>query len=152
MKALIFTIIIALLGFIVISDLRDPPEHMQTEADKVKDFLEDYAFNTPKHIGVLFQDEVDIKDSRKVIKTIIVRSNEEFLPKSPRAPDKYTVVLNEMKKHLPEHNFGEQVSEKGSFFSWVSPDAQWNVSSIETSMGHYSKWVRSADKYQLSNE
>ena len=152
MKALVFTIIIALLGFIVLSDLRDPPEHMQTEADKVKEFLEDYAFNTPKHIGVLHQDEVENKETRKIVKTIILRSNQEYLPKSPRIADDYQTTLNEMKEDLPNHDFGEQVSEESSFFSWLSPDAQWSVSAIETSKGHYSKWVRSADKFQLRRE
>ena len=152
MKALVFTVIIAILGFIVLADLRDPPEHMQTEADKVKEFLEDYTFNTPKHIGVLHQNEFENKETRKIITTIILRSNEAYLPKSPKIDDNYQAALNAMKVDLPNHDFGEPVSEKASFFSWLSPDAQWSVSAIETSQGHYSRWVKSADKFQLRNE
>ena len=152
MKPLVFTIIIAILAFIVLSDLRDPPEHMQTEADKVKEFLEDYTFNTPKHIGVLHQDEFENKETRKIITTIILRSNEAYLPKSPKIDSDYQTALNSMRENLPHHDFGEQVSEKSTFFSWLSPDAQWSVTAIETSKGHYSKWIKSADKFQVRNE
>ncbi len=152
MKLLVFTIILAALVFIVAVDTREKPEHLQTEADKVENLLEDYVFNTPKQISVLYQQEDEDKKTRERIKTIVLKTDEEYVPKSPRIPNGFQAVLDEMQSHLPDYDFGEQVSEKATLFHWLSPGANWVVTSIVTTNGYYSRWERRMDVHQLSNE
>ncbi len=152
MKMLLFTIIIGILVFIVAVDTREKPEHLLTKADKVERMLEDYTFNTPKQISVLYQQEHEDKKTRERVKVIVLQTNEEYLPKSPKMPDSFQTVLNELKIHIPDQDFGEQVAEKAAYFQWLSPNSSWVVTSIETTNGHFSRWEKRADVHQLSNE
>ncbi len=152
MKAVIFTLTIMVVGFLVVTDFRDPPEHMLSRSDKVKNLLEDYTFNTPNYVSVLYQTEVENKQTRKVTKTLVLRTYDEYIPRSPVTKGTYQTALNTLKNLLPEHDFGDAVAEKANYFSWITPNAQWSVTSIETNKGYYSRWKRVSDKHQFINE
>jgi len=151
MRGLIFVTVIAMVAFIVVNELRDPPESMLTERDKIERFLADYTFNSPKDIVVLFQREDVDNKTREKVKTLVLRTDEEYIPRSPRIPDQSMRVFTALTAMVPEHDFGAPIDERAGYFQWLGPNTQWKVSSVVTSTGHYSLWERREDVYQLTN-
>ncbi len=152
MKAVIFTLTIMFVGLIVFTEFRDPPEHMLSRSDKVKNLLEDVTLSTPNYVSVLYQTDVEDKQSRKITKTLVLKTYDEYIPRSPVTKGTYQTALSTMKNHLPEYDFGEPVVDTANYFSWLTPNAQWSVLAIETSNGFFSRWKRVADKHQFINE
>jgi len=152
LKAIIFFIVVLPFIFLLAVQLDEPPEHLKTEKEKLVDLLEDLTFNTPKEIIILSNEEHFDQKTRVKIKTLILKTNEEYLPKSPRILNKAKTVLDRLKTGLPAHDFGEPKSTQAHSFRWLTPNSEWIVSSVETSYGHFSRWEKTTDVHQLSRD
>jgi hypothetical protein len=152
MKALIFTIVIAVFATIFINEFRDPPEHMMTEAEKIERLVDDFTFNTPQEIVVLSQNEVIDNKTRERVLTIVLQTDSEYLPKTPRIADRPAVVLKALQTTVPDHDFGEALEKGASYFHWLSTNSKWSVASMETTTGHYSRWEKRVDVYEATLE
>ncbi len=137
---------------ILLPVVMDKPEHMKTDWERIREQLGPYAFNTPKDIEVLLRRQSVDQKTRERIERLILKTNEEFLPRTPRIPDSVDNVMRALRKYLPDYDFGEPVVEEGSYFHWLSPNTKWFVSSIETSRGHFSFWEKRMDVSQLIND
>lgn len=122
-----------------------------SEKDKIERFLTDYTFNTPAEITVLHDQESLDQDTRMRVRTLLLKSNEEYLPMSPRISDQADRVLGALKSTVSGYDFGVPVEGGASYFQWLSPTSEWKVSSLQTDKGHFSLWERRADVYQLTN-
>lgn len=157
MRRLIFLIVaipfILLLASQVQQALYEPPESELTESERVVRLLENSTFNTPKEISVLLnKDHVD-KQARVEFKTIVLKTDEEYLPRSPKSDVEANKVMKILTGDMPEQDFGQPVNDKAAHFRWLTPGGEeWTVSSIETSLGHFSRWKRRADLYQVLRE
>jgi len=152
MKAVIFLIVILPFALLLTAQFKETPEHLKTEKEKLVDLLEDLTFNTPKEIIVLSNEDHFDPKTRVTIKTLILKTNEEYLPKSPPISNKAKTVLETLKTDLPEHDFGEPKSTQAHSFRWLTPSSEWLVSSVETSYGHFSRWKKTTDVHQLSRD
>ncbi len=152
MKAVIFLIVILPFAFLLTAEFDEPPEHLKTEKEKLVDLLEDLTFNTPKEIIILSNDDHFNPKTRVKIKTLILKTNEEYLPKSPRISNKAQIVLDALKTDLPAHDFGEPTSTQAHSFRWLTPNSEWLVSSVETSNGYFSRWKKTTDVHQFSRD
>lgn len=152
MKGLLFIIVLAVFAYTLGTAFRETPEHMLTETEKVQRFLADFTFNKPSEITVLYDNQRVDNKTRETIKTLILKTDEEYLPKSPKVPDTFDNVITLLKNSVPSHDFGEQTGVEGGYFQWLTKNSTWTVSSIETSNGHYSRWERRTDVYQVTND
>lgn len=156
MRAFIFLLVALPFVFFLASGVRDafyePPEESLTESEKVARTLEKLVFVTPKEIVVLLNDERVDKNAREQFKTIILKTDEEYLPRSPKIKEKPETVLSIIKKDMPDHDLGEVVDETAAYFRFLMPDSEWNIVSIKTSSGYYSRWEQRSDLYQLIRE
>jgi hypothetical protein len=152
MKQLLFLIIILPFVFLLGLSLRDEPEESLTEDKKIAALLEDMTFNTPKTITVLLNTEHNDNATRQRVKTIVLKTNEEYLPRTPRIQDKSQAVIGLLKKEVPNYDFGAPINEQGSYFRWLTPNGEWTASSVETSLGNFSIWERRAEFNELRVE
>lgn len=150
MKALIFFIILAPLVFMLGAELRDTPEELLTDSEKVQRILEDYTFNTPQKIDVLLHVDTIDNDKRERVKTIILKTDELYLPKSPKAPESAKQIHSAIQKSIPDIPVAELSDDKGLYFHWLTPNDSWTVLAIETQDGFYSRWERRADQFQAT--
>ncbi|MDH5544608.1 MAG: hypothetical protein OEZ43_03380 [Gammaproteobacteria bacterium] len=156
MKGLLFLVVIIPFALLLVSEctqsVKETPEHLKTEQEKVTTLLKDFTFNTPGNIDVLLhRDQVDNK-TRERVKTIVLKTNVEYLPKTPRITDKASEVLAILQQTLPEQDFGQAVNDEGSFFRMMTANSEWFVYTVETTSGHYSRWERRADVYQATSD
>lgn len=152
MRGLLFLIAIVPLALMLAAQFKSESDRVPTEKEQIVSLLEDMTFNTPRRIQVLLNEDRLDKEKRQRIKTIILKTDEEYLPKSQRIVDKAPVVLDILRKDLAGHDFGTAVGDKASYFRWLTSDAEWTLSSVETSNGHYSRWEGVGDIYQLRAE
>lgn len=156
MRAFIFLLVALPFVFFLTSGIRDalyePPEESLAESEKVARTLEKLAFVTPKEIVVLFNDERVDKDAREQFKTIVLKTDEEYLPRSPKIKEKPETVLSILKRDMPDYDFGRSVDETAAYFRFLMPDSEWNIISIQTSNGYFSRWEQRSDLYQLIRE
>jgi len=151
MKKYLFLLVCAVVVFFVASELRIERERIPTESEIVVDLLGEYAFNTPLEVAVLFNEETENRKKREKIKIIILKTNEEYLPKAQRVPDKSIQVIDILNDKLPDYDFGFPVSESASFFRMLTSNSDWGVSTIETSLGHFSLWRRVTDIHHATS-
>lgn len=149
MRQLVFLIFILPFVFLLALSLREPPEESLTEDKKIAALLEDMTFNTPKQIKVLANKEYNDNTKREHVKTIVLKTNEEYLPRTPRIQDKSRVVLDMLKKEVPDYDFGTPVNEYASYFRWLTPNGEWTASSVVTSQGDFSIWERRSEFSEL---
>ena len=156
MRGLIFLVVIIPFILLIVSELseslKETPEHLKTEQQKVVEMLEDFTFNTPAQMEVLLNREHIDNKTRERIKTIVLKTDEEYLPKTQRVPDKADNVIAILEKSLPNGQFGQAKSDTGSFFRMLTANSEWLVYSIETDQGHFSRWERRADVYQATGD
>jgi hypothetical protein len=157
MRGLIFLVVAVPFVLLLASQLQqtfhEPPESELSEAERVERLLENSVFNTPKKIDVLLnKDHVD-KQARVEYKTVILKTDEEYLPRSPKSLVAADKVMQILHNDMPEQDFGQAVGDKGGHFRWLTPGGEeWTVSSIETSLGFISRWKRRADMFQVLRE
>ncbi len=151
MKKYLFLLVSAVVVFFVASQLRIDREHIPTESEIVVDLLENFAFIRPKEVDVLFKEKNADKKRREIILIMVLKTVDEYLPKSSRIEDKASRALEIMRTSLPDYDFGEPVSEKASYFRMLTSDSEWTVSTIETSQGHFSRWKRVTDMFSATS-
>lgn len=150
-----FTLPIALfLGVVLyLGDKNDnEPEEVKSEREEVKEILADITFNTPKRINVLLNEQYLDKKSRIRYNTYVFKTDEEYLPKSPKNPDTSANALIILKEVLPEYDFGEAINQDASYSHLLFGNAEWTISSVHTTHGFFSKWEKQVDAYQLIGE
>lgn len=152
MKKWIFLIIILPFVFILGVALRDEPEETLTEDKKIVALLEGMTFNTPKQISVISNIERNDNATHQRVKTIVLKTDEEYLPRSPKIPDNAAIVLEMLKREVPNYDFGVPIHEQASNFRWLTPNGDWTVSSLTTSQGEFSLWERRAEFNELHAE
>ena len=152
MRALIFFIIIIPFVLLIMAQCHEKPEHLKTESEKIADLLEDLTFNTPKEITVLFNNDYADQKTREKIKTLILKTDEEYLPKSPKISNKPETVLNALHTSLPDHDFGKPSGTEANYFRWLTSNSEWTVSAVKTSQGYFSHWQKVTDVHQLSRD
>jgi len=154
MKTPFFNIFLPLLILLTLSlfvwDDEEPVE--KSETDLAIEMLEDITFNKPPRVKLLFNEQFVDKQSRIRYNTLIFKTDKEFMSKSPKNPDSNTNVLDLMKENLPEYNFGTPIEDKASYSHMLLGNAEWTVVSIESDLGHFSKWVKKVDVNQLLSE
>lgn len=157
MRGLILLIVITPFLLLIVAELRqafdEPPEDMLTPAQKVERVLDGVAFNTPPDLKVLIHDERVDKQKRERVTLLVLQSNVEHQPKSPRIDDKSAAVLSILQKDLPEFSFGAPIDEHASSFRMLtSNDRAWIVFSVQTENGYFSRWEQRVDMHQLIRE
>jgi len=153
MKALIFFLIVTPFVLLIMAQCHEKPEHLKTESEKVVDLLEDFTINTPDKITVLFNNDYVDNKTREKIMTLILQTDEEYRPKSPKISNKSHTVLNALQTSLPEHDFGQPSGTDANYFRWLaSANSEWTVSAVETSLGFFSHWQKVTDVHQLSRD
>lgn len=151
MQKYIFLLISAVVVFFVASELRIERERVPTEAEKAIDLVENFIVIRPKEVDVLFKEfTVDNKRREKIL-VMILKSDQEFQPKSSRVPDKSSNVIDMMNASLPEQDFGTPKAEDANFYRMITADSEWMVSTIETSKGYYSRWKRVTDMFSATS-
>ena len=156
MRGFIFLVVALPFVYFLASGVKDalyePPEDSLTEPEKVARTLEKLAFAAPKNIEVLLNDERVDKGAREQFKTIILKTDEEYLPRSPKIKEKPELVLNVIKKDIPDYSFGEIVEGSAAYFRFLMPNSEWNIVSIQTSNGYISRWEQRSDLFQVMRE
>jgi len=147
-----FLPVLILLTILLFVGLKEDPNEEKSEKDIVMELLEDITFNTPLRVNILFNEQFVDKKSRIRYNTLIVKTDEEYLPKSPKNPDNSANALEILHESLPDYNFGIPVSDKASYSHLLIGNAEWTISSLHTDRGHFSKWVKKVDVHQLLNE
>lgn len=157
MRQLILLIVIVPFILLIVSELqqqfREIPEDELTDQQKVERALDGMTFNTPSEMDVLINREYVDNSKRERVKLIIVRSEGEYLPMSPRIDDKSVSVLSILRKDLPEYDFGVPENEQASYFRMLTSNQRdWNVVSLKTDKGYFSRWEQRTDLHQLIRE
>jgi len=147
-----FLPVLILLTILLFMGFDEESDGEKSEKDVVMELLEDITFNTPPRVSILFNEQFVDKKSRVRYNTLIVKTDEEYLPKSPKNPDNATNALEILKESLPEYNFGKPMSEKAHYSHLLIGNAEWTISLLHTDRGHFSKWVKKVDVHQLLNE
>jgi len=142
------------LGVVIYAgnDTTNEPEAVISEREEVKEILADITFNTPKRINVLYNEQFLDKQTRIRYNTYVFKTDEEYLPKSPKNPDTAANALVILKEVLPDYDFGEPINADASYSHLLIGNAEWTISSLHTTRGHFSKWEKQMDAYQLLNE
>lgn len=144
---LILLTIILFIGF-----EEDPNNAEKSDKDIAMELLEDITFNTPPRISILHNEQFVDKQARIRYNTLILKTDEEYLPKSPKNPDNSANALEILQENLPDYNFGNPVSDKASYSHLLIGNAEWTISLLHTDRGYFSKWVKKVDVHQLLNE
>jgi len=151
MKKYIFLLIAAAITFFVASELRIERERIPTEAEVVSDMLENFVFVRPREIEVLYKKEtVDNKERQKIL-VLVLKSDEEYLPKSQRIVDNAENIILNFKTLLPDYDFGTAKEGNPSFFRMLTADSEWSVSTIKTTQGYFSQWKRVTDIFSATS-
>jgi len=150
MKKYIFLLIAALIAFFVGTELRIERERIPTESELVIEFLEDFSFTNPRELNVLLKHKTVDKKRRENILVLVLKTDQEYWPKSQRIKDDTDKVMDIFKASLPDYDFG--VPEKGtaSYFRMLTFDSAWEVSTIQTSNGYFSRWKQVTDIFSAS--
>ena len=151
MKKYVFLLIAAVIAFVVGTELRLERERVPTEAELVVDFLEDYAFVRPREVTVLLKETTVDKKRREKKLVLVLKSDEEYLPKSQRIKDDDAKVLGIFQDSVPDYDFGTVEPGSASYFHMLTFDAEWKVSTIKTSNGHFSHWEQVTDLFSASS-
>lgn len=148
-----FLIILILVPIAYIAGVwfKDEPQGLKSEKEKILEQFEDLTINQPKTITILVNRKQVNKQTREIVKTYVLKTYEELLPKAQRIPHAADDVIQEMNRHLPEYDFGEP-EDKGSFYRLLSANADWQVTAVQTPKGYFSQWVQVTDMHQLLNE
>lgn len=133
-------------------DTVNEADEVVSEREEVKEILADITFNTPKRINVLYNEQFLDKKTRIRYNTYVFKTDEEYLPKSPKNPDSAKNALSILKDVLPDYDFGEPISSKASYSHLLIGNAEWIISSLHTTRGYFSKWEKQVDAYQLLGE
>lgn len=157
MRKLILLVVIVPFIILLINGVQDAfkevPEDQLTAQQKVERILKGLTFTTPQSFDVLLNEERVDKNKRESIKLLLLKSDVEYLPMSPRVEDKLEPALDVFKKDLPNYDFGKPLGEKASYFRMLtSNERDWNVITIQTDKGYFSRWEQRADLYQLIRE
>ena len=156
MRAFILLLVVLPFVYFLASGVRDafqePPEDSLSESEKIARSLEKMVFETPGEITVLLDNKRVDKDARVAFRTLVLKTDEEYLPRSPKIEEKAESVLKVIKKELPDLDLGEIVDGTAAYFRFLMPDSEWNIVSIKTSNGYYSRWEQRSDLYQLIRE
>jgi len=153
MQKYVFLVVVAVVVFVVATQMRLAREHVPTKSEIVIELLEDYAFMRPKYVDVLFKEEHTDKERRENILIMVLKTNDPYQPKAQLVPDQASRALEIMQKDLPDYDFGEPVSDKAEYYRMLSADSEWTVSLLETSKGKFSRWKRVTDMFSIkSNE
>jgi len=152
MKQFLLFIAIIPVVLIVATEFSKKPDQAMTEREKLMDTLNDMTFNRPERITVLIDETTVDKKARERVRTLVLKTNEEYVPKSQRRKSSTDAVLKLLKEKLPEYEFGEIVNSEASFFHLLSPRAEWAVSSLETNKGFYSRWESREDFHSITNQ
>jgi len=144
--------ILILIGLVVSDFSGEEVEEEKSEKEIVLEMLEDITFNTPPRISVLRNEQYVDKSARIRYNTLILKTDQEYLPKSPKNPYLSTKVMEELKADLPSHKFGEPMNKDASYSRFLFANAEWTVSWAQTDSGFYSKWVKKEDIHQLLRE
>lgn len=131
--------------------LRDEPDGPKSDNEILLEQFKDLTINQPKSITALLDRKQVNKQTREIVKTFILKTHEELLPKAQRVPHSAEDIISEMNRHLPEYDFGAP-EDKGSYFRLLTSNADWQVTAVKTSNGYFSQWVQVTDIHQLTNE
>lgn len=151
MKRFLILLLIIPVAYFAGVSLRDEPEGPKTDKEIVLEQFEDLTINKPGNADVLVNRKQVNKQTKEIVKTIVLKTHEELLPKAQRIPHSANDVISEMNRHLPDYDFGAPEGE-GSYFRLLTSNADWQVTSAKTTNGYFSQWVQVTDIHQLSNE
>lgn len=152
MQRILILLVLIPVAYIISVSFRSEPEGPKSDKEIVLEQFEDLTINQPKTISVLLNRKQTNQQTREIVKTYILKTYEELLPKAQRIPHSADDVITEMNRHLPDYEFGAPEG-KGSFFRLVNANEDWQVTAVKTSEGYYSQWVQVTDIHQLrSNE
>ncbi len=152
LTAFTIPIVIFVGAVIMMRDEVNEPVSVVSEREEVKAILADITFNTPKRVNVLLNEQFLDKKSRIRYNTYVFKTDEAYLPKSPKNPDTAANALEILQTALPEYDFGEPMNDEASYSRLLIGNAEWTISSLHTTYGHFSKWVKQVDAYQLLSE
>lgn len=151
MNRFLILIIIIPIAYFAGVFFQSEPEGPKSDKEIILEQFEDLTINKPKNITVLLNRKQVNKETREIVKTYVFKTYEELLPKAQRVPHSADDVISEMNRHLPEYDFGSP-KEKGSYFRLLTPNADWQVTAVETTNGYFSQWVQVTDIHQITNE
>jgi len=153
MQKYLFLLVTVVVVFYVASELRIERERVPTEGEVANKLLEDFIVIRPRDVDVLFKEfTVDNKRREKIL-VMILKSDQEYMPRASRVPEKSSAVIKMMHESLPDYDFGTPKSEEANFYRLLTSNSEWMVSTIETSKGYYSRWKRITDMFSAtSNE
>jgi len=144
--------IIVLVSFMYMGAFDKKPEPPKTDREKALELIEEIAFNRPPRISLLMNQQFVDKKTREKFNILIFKTDEEFQPRSSPVPEKTNSVLNMLQTDLPDTDFGEPIENKATYARLLFGNAEWTISSIQTSNGYFSKWVKKVDVHQLIRE
>ncbi|HFE38776.1 MAG TPA: hypothetical protein ENK06_10235 [Gammaproteobacteria bacterium] len=145
--------LVALVGFTYFAGSENQEaDKFVSERDEAKELLADITFNTPKRINILLHERHVDKKTRTRYTTLVFKTDEEYLPKSPKNFASSADVLKILQTTLPEYDFGEPISDKASYSHLLIGNAEWTISSLHSTHGYFSQWVKQMDVYELLNE
>ena len=151
MQKYIFLLVAAVIVFFIATEMRLERERIPTEAEKVSELLEDYVFIRPREVSVLFNETTVDNQRREKTLIMVLKSDQEYQPKSQRIPDNSNKIINLMNDSLPDYDFGTPIAEEANFFRMLTADSDWKVSTIETSKGYFSRWKRVTDTFSATS-
>ena len=155
MKGSMLTVFLPLMILLTLSlfiNYDEDPDAVPSEKDIVIKLLEDITFNTPPRVSILLNEQFVDKQSRIRYNTLVLKTDEEYLPKSPKNPDNSKNTLQKLNDSLPDYNFGKPIDNKSNYSHFLIGNAEWTVSYIQTDRGYFSKWVKKVDVAQLLSE
>ena len=106
MQKYLFLLVAAVVVFFVASELRIERERTPTEGEVANNLLENFIVIRPKDVDVLFKEfTVDNKRREKIL-VMILKSDQEYMPRASRVPDQSSEVIKMMHDSLPDYDFG----------------------------------------------